>query len=436
MFDPCDLFLPNRPIRPPYQHFFRGRAELLANALDVMSRPGASLMLFGDRAVGKSSLAWQVMAVLSGDPFPLQNLDIKTSFSISRSPCVWLECNRSMRDLNDVLMALMANCTVTPCLRALFPDAFNAKVQEASAKACELNLGRESGKHASSRSSQTLRAEVRSLFGELISRISRVFKVNDLLIFLDDFDEIADRTGLDELFMTTDSVRFVILGTSHEPVELVPEEDRSSNVLNRIQPLHVGEMDEKELHSIFDRAEAVAANLITFSPEFRDLVIRNSERLPGFVQLMGLASAANCIRRQEKGERELPRVLQERDFYATVDAILPKFGVATVPGDPYRIDRLRVACRQLPICEAILLGLAGRDPGWSRIDFPQEVSGLPEERLSEALLFLVSCEILEGTLVPEERTLGLRFADPVLRLYVRLAAQQGPGVLAGMLSST
>jgi Cdc6-like AAA superfamily ATPase len=58
-------FTPTRPIDQP--KFFRGRVELLYRAVDAVNTPGLHAALFGDRGVGKTSIA-HVLAYLAQEP--------------------------------------------------------------------------------------------------------------------------------------------------------------------------------------------------------------------------------------------------------------------------------------------------------------------------------------------------------------------------------
>lgn len=65
------IFLPSSPIRIPDQ--LRGREKPYARTLETLSIPGRSVFIFGERGVGKSSLAWTAAHVYnSSDQEPIR----------------------------------------------------------------------------------------------------------------------------------------------------------------------------------------------------------------------------------------------------------------------------------------------------------------------------------------------------------------------------
>jgi hypothetical protein len=186
MIDPRDLFLPDRPLRDGHEELFQGRRELLQEVLGTMCTPGASMVLAGDLGVGKTSLAWQVMRVLTGNPKILNHLKVRLSFTIAPARCVWLQCNRSMRDLDDVLIALMTVRTLGPCLRSDFPDAFRT-LEDRLADVARRNLEPASRRGAEGRETTTdWGLEVRRLFYELLDKVRKIYRTPEIVIFLDD----------------------------------------------------------------------------------------------------------------------------------------------------------------------------------------------------------------------------------------------------------
>ncbi|MDX2038853.1 MAG: AAA family ATPase [Isosphaeraceae bacterium] len=463
MIDPSDLFLPKAAIRNSHLELFEGRKKLISSAVEAISVAGAAMVLYGDRGVGKTSLAWQIMRILQGDLSIARSLGIRLAFTPPPRKCVWLQCNRSMRDIEDMLISLMLSRTEAPCLRDLFPDAYSSN-RDRRLKDLRVRNLRSDPEAEAERKSGAWAFEVREAFNELLLQIRRLYRLPEIIIFLDEFDTMSRRLsepsivqndgddllphgsssrpprqrpttgplGLGDLIKTSEGARFVIIGVADDIGELIIDHPSINRKLANSTFKIPGLLPE-DFERMFDKTESLAPpGYLSFERGFRDLVIEQSDGIPWLFHLIGHVGVLQCLHDVNEDKRRFPLSLGREEFDRAVDDVLSPGAAAGVTDDPYRSDNLSKACRGSSSRETVLYSLARSPSGWVPEEPIRKESSLSERAARDALKRLSEeFGILQSRIDPRSSRMEYRFADPIMRLFVRLAAHRGKGTLAG-----
>ena len=98
--------------------------------------------------------------------------------------------------------------------------------------------------------------QIRELFDLAVDRIRQEYDVRELLVFLDEFDRVPNPLGMGELIKTSDQCRFAIIGVADNIGRIINDHTSAERKLQD-STFPVPGMDEREMRTIFERAEAL-----------------------------------------------------------------------------------------------------------------------------------------------------------------------------------
>jgi hypothetical protein len=225
-----NAFLPAREITDPAR--FAGRAPQIEQSYLALVTEGANIAIVGNRGIGQSSLARQVMAMATG------KTDLLTRYSVRLGAPLdfltfYLACGKDIASVDELLTRLL---TSRDCLASwiyYFPEA--KKVVEAYAPRfsaglfdlVNVELGGEKVTEAGSKSAAPP-ADLTTVFTNVVSAMAKE-KVgkHGILFVIDEFDQIKDPSGfaslLKSLATNVPQVRFCIVGVAHDLYALMKE---------------------------------------------------------------------------------------------------------------------------------------------------------------------------------------------------------------------
>lgn len=124
------LFLPSKAIRTENSEVFVGRQDVISEAIEAVSIAGSTLLIYGERGIGKTSFAWQISNILSGQNNIIGNNKVfKSDPAFNSYYTVWLECKEYMYNIEGVILHLLNNDIhfeneLEKNLFNLFPEVF------------------------------------------------------------------------------------------------------------------------------------------------------------------------------------------------------------------------------------------------------------------------------------------------------------------------
>lgn len=312
------LFFPNKAIRNQNKAFFAGRRELLIKACDRVGLDEFSAVIYGDRGVGKTSFGWQMLDLLSGNRSLFESEDQQQYLtSINRVPqckCIWLQCQSYMKNIEGVLLSLVKESSKQNSFSSEFPKVYQSELfRQRIQQKYKINLGVISieylltgndaqkdtkGFKTETYKSQSREAVIRDVFEDVLNACKAESKDQSIVIFLDEFDSLPERSGVGQLIKAMDDVRFVIIGIADNIDEII-EDHLSADRKLTDSKYRIPRLVDHEINSIFEQAEIIANGELLFDQEFREQVFFKSYGYPYLVQQFGYFSTQASLKYSE-----------------------------------------------------------------------------------------------------------------------------------------
>lgn len=295
-----NAFQPAKEVNDPQR--FAGRKDEVTQAYYGLIAEGAHIAIVGNRGIGKTSLARQIINLASGDNELLVNLELAHDRKLDFLP-IYFTCGDSVKSTSDLLERLLSSAG---CLGDWIYDIpKESKASEGltpkaggNILAAELSVGYE-------RKSETTlqpalpKHNIEAVFTNVVASICNQSVAPDgVLIVVDEFDQIADPTGfasfLKSLATNVPKVKFCIVGVAQDIYNLM-KEHQSSDRLFAGAIIPVPSMNHDELSQIVRIAEGSIGRYITFSPEATERVIALAQGHPYMVHLIGKYALRNAF---------------------------------------------------------------------------------------------------------------------------------------------
>jgi Cdc6-like AAA superfamily ATPase len=291
-------------IRDPKR--FVGRQALIQDCMKGLSSPVGLMAIYGKRGVGKSSLLRQVQQMANGDYSIATRAGLHHLIPAKprRYYTVYYQCDALITSAHSLVTRLCNDQTEDDGLLRLVPDEGKeltefSRSEEGSAgqdlKILKWGVkGTDASKYA-----RTVPGDVIQTFRNFVEAIvdnnnKHWNKRDAVLILLDEFDVVDDKTGIGSLVksMSSEKVKFGVCGIARDLTELVIDHKSVERLLEE-GAIHVQPMDTAETAAIFSTAESLFQHSVKFEKEAVDRIADLSEGYPYLAQLIGKA----CINR-------------------------------------------------------------------------------------------------------------------------------------------
>ena len=390
-FEASQLFTPSAPLTE--DDLFAGRSEQIRKMLDATAERGKHVILFGERGVGKTSLAR-----LIANFFP------KT---LRRFYVV-----RAQVDPTDDFSSLW---------RKVFRDIHVRISDEEGADSVPVSSLIEGDIYP-----DDVRRELESLFS-----------LNDIpIIIIDEYDKISDPSANELMANTIKSlsdyginVTLVLVGVADNIVELIGEHQSVQRCLEQIL---MPRMDEDERREVLEKALPRLG--ISIQPAASNKIISLSRGLPSYIHSLGLYAVQNaCNRKSLDLIEEDVDVAIARAIEKAQEIIRENYSVAVHSN---RTDTLY---------KEVLLACAMAGTNDRGMFVPQSVCTPLETILKRRVEISTFQQHLKKFIAPErggilvrkgrERAYQFRFADPIMQPFVIMKGIEQRLVDAGAMSS-
>lgn len=384
-------FTPFAPIELP--DFFAGRKHVIEDILGELEAPGRQVAIYGERGVGKTSLAALLYFFASYD-------DDKVYI---------FRCQKDAT-FDDICSTLLADAGHLLSIH---------EAQTETKRSGEARLGPVSGSR-SRRTTLTYRTG-RNGPGITAARMLDTFRRFRSLLIIDEFDRVEDaktKTRMAEMIKhfsdARSETRIVIVGVAETLNDLIGQHESLSRSLAQIG---LQRMDEPELADIIVRGyQRINA---TFDESVATKIVRLADGFPHFVHLLCLYASlyAGESLRQRKGSK--PNV-GEREYHLGLKSALAKSEHSLQEAYESAVVTTR---RKSDIYELTLRALAlseERDVQVRKLaDHASYLTGTPlrPEKFSNALGGLIKSE--RRCVLTKVRDGYYKFTNPLMRPYVR-----------------
>ncbi len=361
-----NAFLPAREIDDATR--FAGRRSQVEAAHLALLTVGSNIAIVGNRGIGKSSLARQLIAMASGKTELFDRLklayDEKHDFLT-----IYFACGSHTKSLDHLLQQLLTNDECLSRWAYYVPQA----VKEMEA-APQLNLGFFKGELGSKATTESkaavLEHDLQTVFTNVANAIAKQgLAKHGVFIVVDEFDQLGHRDGfasfLKSLATNAPSVRFCIVGVGHDLQELMKQHG-STDRLFAGGIIYLPPMSNAELVEIVTLAEQHIGEAIVFHVDAKSYLADLAQGHPYMVHLIGkyalraaFVAGKEVISRDDIAEtlkiiaeRQADPILEGRYKKAVAaspqrESVLRAMAAETKPdGEVYTTDAYRVAQEQ------------------------------------------------------------------------------------------
>ncbi len=291
---PINVFTPAQEVKDIER--FAGRDDELSALSTALQSHGAQIVMYGQRGVGKSSLARQLAKLAINDTDLITRLKQKPFETLDFVP-VYISCDDSIKNIETLMLRLLSDeDALAPWIPFKVVEKTSSGELGAKFSIKVIELGGKKTDSITERA-QEIESDIVSVFTSACKEIvkSGVAK-NGLLIIVDEFDRIKDRSGLASLLKTLgpEGVTFALVGVATTVQDLVTEHESVARQLAD-GSVHVKPMRDDELKDIFDRAENLLKKKYTFSPDARNWIIKIARGHPFYIHLVGKHALLRAI---------------------------------------------------------------------------------------------------------------------------------------------
>jgi len=329
---------------------FSGRKEAVHDCYYGLLTRGANIAIVGNRGIGKSSLARQLIRIATGDNKLIDKITNEKSERLD-FVAMYFACGDSVQNTEDLLQRLL---TRSDCLHEWIYDIPKAKA-EVEAYKPKIGAGIfciEGEKRIENRTEKVLSVHtIDVVFSNVVQAIvNQQIAKNGILIVVDEFDRIKQPQGfasfLKALATNVPNVKFCLVGVAQDIKELMKEHE-STDRLFAGSIIRLPAMSDQELTEIIRTAEKSIEDYIVFDINATRRLISLAQGHPYMVHLVGKF----CFR----------YAFQERSpdiSSADVDATLKR--IAESGADPVLEGRYQKAVAISPHRESVLRALASK----------------------------------------------------------------------------
>lgn len=289
-----NAFHPAKEVDDP--EFFAGRAREVAALTDSLHITGSCPIIYGDRGLGKTSLAVQIKHIAMGDDELLRSLGIE---------------DRALDEDRQFITFLVTCTDETPFYqgaRGILQLLINAAEEaDFSAVSESTKAGRLTGRTISKKISlkafeaESVKTYEREKGRDSYRNLSRTEKLQKLiniivesynqpvLFIIDELDRINKKHGLASFIRATSSekVKFILVGIASNVSQLLGDH---FSLERSLVPVAVSTMTHEELHEIIEKAEAYLRDQgigITVDQSASRRIVEFAAGYPWFVHVIG-----------------------------------------------------------------------------------------------------------------------------------------------------
>lgn len=275
---------------------FAGRSSALTALSHALQSTGSQLVLYGQRGIGKSSLARVLNQMAVNDSEVIDRLEEKPHVEFEYFP-IYMACDDSIASIEHLLVRLLSDDgALAPWIpfRIVEKSVAGEGGGKLGIKIVELS-GKVSGSFTER--VQEIEADVVTTFGNACKAVvkSGVAK-HGLMIVIDEFDRVKNRKGLASLLKTLgpEGVTFALVGVAGTVQELIEEHESVARQLAD-GAIHVEPMKDADLKEIIARAMSLLDDKYKFDEDATNWIVTVARGHPFYVHLIGKHALLKAI---------------------------------------------------------------------------------------------------------------------------------------------
>jgi Cdc6-like AAA superfamily ATPase len=255
-----NAFHPAKEVDDP--EFFAGRGREVAALTDALHVSGSCPIIYGDRGLGKTSLAVQMRYIAMGDNELLESLKIQDRGLDETEQFItfFVTCTDETMKLRGIqgILQLLINAAEEADFTAMSPKAkANHLVERTTSRKVSLKAFEAESvkKYELEKARQSYRELSRSEKLQQLIRIITETYNRPVLFIIDELDRVRYTHGLASFIKAAsgDRAKFVLVGIAANVGRLLADHQ---SIERSLVPVRVPTMTEGELYEIVEKAEA------------------------------------------------------------------------------------------------------------------------------------------------------------------------------------
>ncbi len=300
-------FSPASAIDDP--EMFVGRSEQIKKGILSLSNPGGLICIHGVRGIGKSSVARQVKVIAEGGESSkiLPNHLRLSRFLPKKEPeyiVHYIHCDSFVTNIESLVRRILFGDENCPSLFSLTKSGDKKLLEVKKTMGLEGGtslFGVNLGAHGQEESSygQHTSEDIVQIFRQTLGFVQRDnTDKTGIIILVDEFDTIKDKTGFASLVKVCSSkyVKFGVVGIANSVSELISDH---LSISRQVDLIPIDLMPRGDLEKIIRKAEYMVRDAIVFDEESTGKICDLSEGYPYFVHLLGREAMLEAFNNQQ-----------------------------------------------------------------------------------------------------------------------------------------
>jgi histone H3/H4 len=288
-----NAFRPNAEIDNPSR--FAGRQELVKELTDALLTENSCPIIYGDKGLGKTSLAAQLARIALGDKELLIEIGAK-KFILSKEDTFvpfFIKCSDAIKTKKDILQRIINNAEGSINIEDL-----NNSVLTKTTKTKKIKLKIFEAETAKIYNREQPRGfsklDIEDKFMAVINTLS-IHNINKILFIIDELDRVANTKGFSNFIKNVSSanIKFLLVGISQSISTLLADHE---SIERNLVPIKVSRMEKEELQEIIEKTIRILQKNdvnISFSDEAIALLVQSSGGFPWFIHVLGSEALKN-----------------------------------------------------------------------------------------------------------------------------------------------
>lgn len=306
MIVPSNLFH-RKAIMADSVDFLIGRSSLISEIANKLAEDDVSCVIYGMRGVGKTTIAWQVLSVLSGKNPKFKKNDVLVFNKNAKFIVCLHKCSSQIKTIGDLLLELVIDgsneysfpkrfskiykdAKITSKIQRKFGINILKIVQYSETEEKEIRNITERAKDLMTNEQSKIR-----LFKEIIEQAKNKYPAHRLIIAFDEMDRPGEKgdyedpstiRGLGNFIKDIDDVQFIFIGIG-QTIENIISDHRSAPRKLAGNDFEAPLLDDNEIRQIFEAAQRLSNGELTISDHFIEKAIEYSGGIPWIAQHTG-----------------------------------------------------------------------------------------------------------------------------------------------------
>ena len=408
-----NAFQPSKEIEAPKR--FAGREDPVRECYYSLVSEGTHIAIVGNRGIGKTSLARQLIHMAKGDNTLLTKLGLPDS-ERQDFLTMYFACGDTVGTTEMLLDRLL---TDKSCLSDWIYDIPSAKLEIESYKP-KFNavfVGLDGEKKTETKSENALnKHSIDTIFTNVVRELVKTkLAKHGVLIVVDEFDRIANPVGfasfLKSLATNVPKIKFCLVGVAQDIKELM-REHQSTDRLFAGGIIKLPAMTDDELSDIVRAAESTIYNSITFNPDATNRLVKLAKGHPYMVHLVGKYVLRSAF------DKKIP----------IIEAGLVDFAmneIAERKADPVLEGRYQAAITSSPMRESVLRALASKINSEGEVWTTEAYKIALDDGVDNASQYVGQLVTKDyGSEIEKVRERFYRFKDSLFSTYVKARPRQ------------